>query len=239
MLSAIENTALKVGLKINLKKTEYLLVGAWVDPVMISLSSGPLARVDDFKYLGSWLMNSMKDFEVRKALAWKAATRLVKVWKRKHMSRSLKLKLFLACVESVLLYNAVTWTMNTTLTKRLDGCYTRLLRYALGYTWTDKIKNIVLYEGLNRVSLRLQERRLRFLGHCYRSNQPVSKLLFWDHSLQVSESHALNRGNRSNFTKLLMEELQLEVEEIKNSMLNRADWDKRIKLVVRESSKNN
>ncbi len=64
-------------------------------------------------------------------------------------------------------------------------------------------------------------------------------LLFWDHSFQVSESHALNRGNRSNFTKLLMEELQLEVEEIKNSMLNRADWDKRIKLVVRESSKNN
>jgi hypothetical protein len=98
MLSAIENTALKVGLKINLKKTEYLLVGAWVDPVMVSLSSGPLARVDDFKYLGSWLMNSMKDFEVRKALAWKAATRLVKVWKRKNMSRSLKLKLFLACV---------------------------------------------------------------------------------------------------------------------------------------------
>jgi hypothetical protein len=36
-----------------------------------------------------------------------------------------------------------------------------------------------------------------------------------------------------------MEELQLEVEEIKNSMLNRADWDKRIKFVVRESSKNN
>ena len=136
------------------------------------------------------------------------------------------------------MYNAVTWTMNTTLTKRLDGCYTRLLRYALGYTWTDKIKNVVLYEGLNRVSIRLQERRLRFLGHCYWSNQPVSKLLFWDHSLQVSESHSLNRGNRSNFTKLLME-LQLEVEDIKNSMLNRADWDKRIKLLVRESSKNN
>ena len=49
----------------------------------------------------------------------------------------------------------------------------------------------------------------------------------------------LNKGNRSNFTKLLMEELQLEEDEIKNSMLNRKEWDKRIKLVVREASKNN
>jgi hypothetical protein len=110
-----------------------------------AIGGSVVARVDDFKYLGSWLMNSMKDFEVRKALAWKAATRLVKIWKRKHMSRSLKLKLFLACVESVLLYNAVTWTMNNTLTKRLDGCYTRLFRYALGYTWTDKISLSVLH----------------------------------------------------------------------------------------------
>ena len=89
------------------------------------------------------------------------------------------------------------------------------------------------------MSVRLQERRLRFLGHCYRSKQPISKLLFWDHSIQVSESHLLNKGNRSNFTKLLMEELQLEEDEIKNSMLNRKEWDKRIKLVVREASKNN
>lgn len=126
--------------------------------------------------------------------------------------------------------------MITAVGTKLIYCNTTIL-----LTWTDKInlKNVVLYEGLNRVSIRLQERRLRFLGHCYRSNQPVSKLLFWDHSLQVSESNTLNRGNRSNFTKLLMEELQLEVEEIKNSMLNRADWDKRNKLVVREFSKNN
>jgi len=86
MLSAIEETALKVGLRINLKKTEYLLVGNWTDPVIIFLTSGPIARVEDFKYLGSWLMNSTKDFEVRKALAWNAATKLVKVWKRKSMS---------------------------------------------------------------------------------------------------------------------------------------------------------
>ena len=129
-----------------------------------------------------------------------------------------KLKLFLACVETVLLYNATTWTMTKTLTKRLDGCYTRLLRYALGYVWSDKIRNTVLYGDLKKVSVRLQERRLRFLGHCYRSSQPVSKLLFWDHCLEFKCSS--NRGNRANFTKNLMVELDWEIAEIQNCMLS-------------------
>jgi type IV secretory pathway VirB3-like protein len=133
MLTAIEVWALKVGLKINLKKTEFLLVGNWNEAVTLHLSSGAIAQVDDFKFLGSWLMNCQKNFEVRKTLAWKATTKLVRMWKQKRVSRRLKPNLFLACVETILLYNATTWTRTKTLTKRLDGCYTRLLRYALGY----------------------------------------------------------------------------------------------------------
>ena len=79
--------------------------------------------VNDFKYLGSWLSDSTKDFRVREALAWKAWTRLVKIWKSKLFNRAMKLKLFLACVESTQLYNAVTWTMADTLAKALDGRY--------------------------------------------------------------------------------------------------------------------
>ena len=72
MLSAIEETALKMGLRINVSKAEFLLVGAWAEPVTISLASGSIKQVTDFKYLGSWLMDSSKDFEVCKALAWNA-----------------------------------------------------------------------------------------------------------------------------------------------------------------------
>ena len=109
MLNDIERVALKIGLKINRTKTEYILVGNGDAPVSLTISSGPIKKVDDFKYLGSWL-------KVREALAWKAALRLVKIWKSKVISRKVKLKLFLACVESTLLYNAVTdsprsWTV--------------------------------------------------------------------------------------------------------------------------------
>ena len=105
MLSSIESIAAEIGLRINVSKTEFLLVGIWKEAVTISLSSGPIKKVDDFKYLGSWLMDSVKDFEVRKALAWKACIRLKKIWKSRTLSRKVKINLFLACVESTLLYN--------------------------------------------------------------------------------------------------------------------------------------
>ena len=82
LLSAIEREAAKVGLIINRKKTEFLTVGDIEIPKdSLVVSDGPIKQVDDFKYLGTWLMCSRKDFEVRKAVAWKAATRMVKIWK--------------------------------------------------------------------------------------------------------------------------------------------------------------
>jgi hypothetical protein len=55
--------------------------------------------VKDFKYLGSWLLNCTKVFEIRKALAWKACIRLVKIWKSNSISSAVKIELFRACVE--------------------------------------------------------------------------------------------------------------------------------------------
>ena len=139
LLSAIEREASKVRLIINRKKTEFIVVGdIKVPPNSLLVCDGPIKQVDDFKYLGSWLMSSSKDFEVRKATAWKAAIRMVKIWKS-NLSRQCKLNIFTSTVESVLLYGAETWSLTATLDKRLDGCYTKLLRYALGYRWDDKI----------------------------------------------------------------------------------------------------
>ena len=148
-------------------------------------------------------MDCSKDFSIRKALAWKAAMRLIKIWKSKHISRKVKLKLFLACVESTLLYNAVTWTMTNGLTKKLDGCYTRLLRFCLGHKWSDHLENVKLYGNLPKVSERLLERKLRFVGHCQRPvNQPVN-LLLRDHSNLTWGKCSTGDGARPNYAKRL------------------------------------
>jgi hypothetical protein len=239
MLNSIESFALKVGLKINRDKTEFMLIGNWVNKheILISLSSGKINAVDDFKYLGSWLLNSSKDFETRKILAWKVCIKLKKIWQSNIISKNLKLNIFKACVESILLYNAVTWTLNTTLTKKLDGCYTNLLRYALGYKWSDKITNIILYKDIQKISTRLIIRKFNFIYNCYNNNnnfQPLSELLFWEHSLMVG-NNKLNRGNRSNYVKILLEEVNninnsiINVDELKKILSDKKSWFNLIK----------
>jgi len=74
--------------------------------------------VDDFKYLGSWIDNTLKD--VRKAQAWVACNKLSKIWKS-NFNRHLKVRLFVLTVESVPLYGCESWAINKTTTKLIDG----------------------------------------------------------------------------------------------------------------------
>ena len=218
MLTSIENIALKVGLKINKSKTEFMLIGKWPnkDKIKILLSTGNINLVEDYKYLGSWLINSNKDFEVRKVLAWKVCVKLKKIWKSNIISKTQKLNIFKACVESTYLYNAVTWTINSTLEKKIDGCYTRLLRYALGYKWSDKICNEILYEGIEKISIRIKRRKFNFIVKCFNNkDQPISELLFFDHSIMVGNGK-LNKGNRSNYIMIFLEEIHNYIESIDN-----------------------
>jgi hypothetical protein len=111
------------------------MVGNWASSLELRGSTGTINLVKDFKDLGSWQLNCTRDFEIRKALAWMACIRLVKIWKSSSITSAVKIKLFRACVESTLLNNAVT----DTLSRKLDGCYTKLLRYALNYKWSDYV----------------------------------------------------------------------------------------------------
>ena len=107
ILNCLEDEAGRVGLQCNAKKTE-LQVFNQETPVEIKVKNGKkLKIVENFKYLGAWTESTDKDFTVRKALAWSACHKLRKIWRSK-LSRKMKVRLFIATVESVLLYGAET-----------------------------------------------------------------------------------------------------------------------------------
>ena len=244
LVNSLEKAALKVGLRINQSKTEYILVGDWGDKKQrdIKIAAGPLKRVEDYKYLGSWLLNSTIDFKIRKDLAWVAIKKLYRVWRSSVIKREVKVNLFLATIESILLYNATTWTMTKTLETSLDGAYTKLLRYALNVSWKDHVKNVDLYGKLSRVSVRLRERRLTFAGHCWRCDesayQPVHELLFWSVPDGVQKP-----GNWTTYVKVLLEDyggdkvkkkdLAGALVQIKDAMRNRGVWKKTVKSICK------
>jgi hypothetical protein len=86
--------------------------------------------VEDFKYIEAWIHSSEKDITTRKAAAWRAFGRLSQLWKANLLSRKLKKRLFLATVESVLLYGCEAWTQPKDIASR-----THVLDYPTQYQY--------------------------------------------------------------------------------------------------------
>ena len=210
LLTRVEEEALKVGLKINIDKTEYMLGGVWEetkkkksrrtskksakkskkpkrklklkqsDLPELRIMDGVIKRVHDFKYLGCWLLSLFKDFKVRRSLAWQAAKDMGRLW-HMELSRKTRLRIFHIVIVSILLYGSETWTLTKQITLRLDGCYTKLLRYIQNIKYNPDaehhVSNAEVYkDDVRPVSQILRERRLSFVGHCVRSNQPIADI---------------------------------------------------------------
>ena len=233
LLQCIEKSAMEIGLHLNASKTE-ILASNINDPYEIkSLSGKSLKRVTDFKYLGAYVPNSLYDFNYRKGLAWSAMNKLERIWKS-NLHKSLKIRFFRACVESILLYNSETWTLTQAMTTKIDGLYTKLLRRAQNISWRDHVSNQELYCDLPLLSSTIRQRRLRFSGHCFRAdNQPISKLLFWS----PNEGKRGKGAGMKTFPKMIKEDTGLTSEqEIKGLMADRKLWRQRVDRTIVSST---
>ena len=152
MLNSIEKGASKIGLHINAKKTEVMSFNKNTPPNIKSENSDqPINNVTNFKYLGALILSLEKDFENRKALEWSVIHKMKSIWNSK-MNISLKIRTFKVTVEPILHYRSETWTINVSLRKKIDGCYTRLLRMASNISWKEKLTNDKLYRGMPKIS---------------------------------------------------------------------------------------
>ena len=220
LLLSLEIASEKVGLKLNTKKTKCLHLNQDLNQAqsIFSKTGAPIKQVEDFKYLGSFIGDSKRDFLTRKGLAWKACNKLNKIWKS-DISTKTKISFFRACVESILLYGSETWTMKAELKQRLDGTYTRLLMKVKNLNWRNHPNKALIYGELPPISTTLAQRRSMFAGHCFRAkDQVVSDVLLW----RLPQA---NRGARKLcYPDTICRDTNLTLEELKESMMNRETW---------------
>lgn len=219
LLSSLEDASAKVGLFLNAKKTEYMCINGDEDPAPILSRDGTqLKEVTDFKYLGSFVADSKKDFLTRKAQAWKACNKLHTIW-QSNISRKTKLAFFRACIESILLYGSETWTMKKELQDRLDGTYTRLLMRVQNISWREHKTKAEIYDGVPQVSSIVAQRRARFAGHCYRAkDQIISDVI----CMRLPRTC---RGRRPlNYMDCVARDVNQDINDLPNLMADRDSW---------------
>ena len=200
----------------NAKKTIIMAFNQTTEPNDESI----LEIVDDFTYLGSLVSYSRADIKRRITLTWVAANKLSKIWKSS-LSKEFKLRLFCSTVESVFLYGCETWTITKELEKKLNGCYTKLLRFVQSYSWKDHICNSTLYGKLPKVTEKIRQRRLKLVGHCLRHKEEMAhNLVCWSPTYGKRK-----RGKPAmTFVRQVEADTELTIEEVKVLAEDRKAW---------------
>ena len=216
LLSSLESAANCIGLYLNENKTEHMTLNTQDQEFQIkTLNDKVLKCVDDYKYLGSYIRNSERDFTFRKGLAWSACNKMDKIWKS-NLDKHLKINIFRVTIEPVLLYDSETWTHSTKQQRRLDGCYTRLLRRVQNLSWRNHPTLEDIYDALTRISSTVKKRRVQFSGHCARASEELmSSFVLWKHQ----SSH--KRSRKLTFPDIISRDTAIDKEDLLNAMLDR------------------
>jgi hypothetical protein len=185
-LDRLAEVAASVGLVVNTQKTVVLTVPADISADITCRGTDGqlilLPRCQQFVYLGGLVPDVREDLRRRRVLAWAAFNSAKIVLQSEALPDRQRSALFQAVVETVLLYNAETWTVTEALERLIDAAHAGLLRAAFKIG-AEHVTNEALYDRarLSRPSELLRRRRLQLAGHQIRAEaycpQPVQELL--------------------------------------------------------------
>ena len=136
-------------------------------------SDGILPQVDKFKYLGVTLEEkggSEAAVRARVSAAWAKWRDLSGVINDKKMPRKLKIKLYKTIIRPIFLYSAEVWVTRKKEERILESTEMKISRRIKGVTLKDRKRSEDIRRelGINNISDKLRETRLRWYGHVVR-----------------------------------------------------------------------
>ena len=167
------------GLRINIKKTETLVVSKKQNSPQcsIEINSIGIKQVNKFVYLGSTITADAKcntDIDKRIAVAKKAFTKMRSLLTNERIGFKSRLRFLKTYVWSTLLYGNEAWTISKGMQKKLEATEMWFMRRMLRIPWTAKVTNQEVLNRANSSRSLIQEirgRQLSFLGHILRRRE--------------------------------------------------------------------
>jgi hypothetical protein len=177
--AAYNNLSKKMGLRINIKKTETMSVGEQVD---FHVDGHQLKRVDRFKYLGSHVKLD-EEITARIQAASFAIGRLRdRVFDCRDLTTETKLKVYNQCVIPLLMYGNQTWTLYRHHIKLLRTVQQRRLMSILKITWDHHVTNDDVLDRATATDIEiiLIRNRLHWMGYVARmpDERPAKDFLY-------------------------------------------------------------
>ncbi|RUS90622.1 hypothetical protein EGW08_001619 [Elysia chlorotica] len=151
----LSNFAKQVGLKINKKKTEVMMLNiSNQSPIEVNGENFP--TTEEFTYLGSKVRHdggAGTDIQSRLSKARNSFRMLNNVWRSSQYEVKTKLRLYQSCVLSTLLYGSECWRMTQSDLNKLSTFHTKNLRRILRISWPETISNQHLLARCNQLCM--------------------------------------------------------------------------------------
>ena len=171
MLEELNRESLKVGLKMNKKKTK-IMFNRHIQAEQIQIQNEALEVVDEYVYLGQLIQtNTSFETEIKRRikLGWSAFGRQNNIL-RGSLPLCLKRKVFNQCVLPVMTYGSETWITILETERKLTSTQRAMERLMLGVTLRDKKKASEIREQtkVEDIIQSIKKKKWQWVGHVYR-----------------------------------------------------------------------
>ena len=189
------------------------------------MEDAKVSRVKEFKYLGSTVQESgdcEREVKKRVQAGWNGWKRVSGVICDRRLPARVKGKVYSSVVRPVMVYGLETVAVTKKQVEEMEVAEMKMLRFAMGVTRKDKIKNehIRSTVKVERLGMRMSEGRLRWYGHVMRRDQEYVEKLMIEMELQGK----MRRGRpKRRFLDVVKEDME-EVGAKETDIEDRKIW---------------
>ncbi|KAK3526686.1 hypothetical protein QTP70_031467 [Hemibagrus guttatus] len=161
------------GMKVSRSKTEYMCVNEREGSGTVRLQCEEVKKVQEFKYLGSTVQSNGecgKEVKKRVQAGWNGWRKVSGVLCDQKISTRIKGKVYRTVVRPVMLYGLETVSLRKRQESELEVAELKMLRFSLGVTRLDRIRNEYIRgtAHVGHLGDKVREARLRWFGHVQR-----------------------------------------------------------------------
>ncbi|KAK3532187.1 hypothetical protein QTP86_009294 [Hemibagrus guttatus] len=161
------------GMKVSRSKTEYMCVNEREGSGTVRLQGEEVKKVQEFKYLGSTVQSNLycgKEVKKRVQAGWNGWIKVSGVLCDQKISARIKGKVYRTVVRLAMLYGLETVSLRKRQESELEVAELKMLRFSLGVTRLDRIRNEYISgtAHVGRLGDKVREARLRWFGHVQR-----------------------------------------------------------------------
>ncbi|KAK3565151.1 hypothetical protein QTP86_000368 [Hemibagrus guttatus] len=166
------------GMKVSRSKTEYMCVNEREGSGTVRLQGEEVKKVQEFKYLGSAVQSNGecgKEVKKRVQAGWNGWRKVSGVLCDQKISARIKGKVYRTVVRPAMLYGLETVSLRKRQESELEVAELKMLRFSLGVTRLDRIRNKYIRgtAHVGRLGDKVRETRLRWFGHVQRRESEV------------------------------------------------------------------